>query len=320
MLVAAYLLRLHIKIAGNPRRGLCTFTDTLSCDKVLASPYAEILGTPVALIGLLGFSLLLGLAAWRLLCPDRSPRRLPAILALMAGVGLLFELGMTGVEVAVIQALCPYCLTALGLITVAFVAAVIGWRVQRRARGLEAGRVRAAAGPRCLAVLVLFGGLASILAGVCVVPGYGSGQARAAELSRPAAPAFALPDLDGRRRSLEEFLGGKPILLEFMSLDCPHCREMAPILARLYRVYEERIQFLAVAFDRNPRRVRTFVERENHAWPYLMGSQETIDAYRLEGVPTFFLVTPDGRIGGFQVGSASYEAISQGIEAVLRGP
>jgi hypothetical protein len=51
-----------------------------------------------------------------------------------------------------------------------------------------------------------------------------------------------------------------------------------------------------------------------------MGSQETIDAYRLEGVPTFFLVTPDGWIGGFQVGSASYEAISQGIEAVLRGP
>lgn len=51
--VAAYLLSLHTALAGNPKRGLCTFTDTISCDKVLTSPYAEIAGIPVALIGLM---------------------------------------------------------------------------------------------------------------------------------------------------------------------------------------------------------------------------------------------------------------------------
>jgi uncharacterized membrane protein len=130
-LVAAYLLKLHAAIGGNPRRGLCTFNDTLSCDKVLAGSYAEIAGVPVALIGLLGFSLLFGLAAWRLSRHDRSPRRLPAVLVLVAGVGLLFELGMTWVEFFIIQALCPYCLAALGLIAASFVAAVVAWRAQR---------------------------------------------------------------------------------------------------------------------------------------------------------------------------------------------
>jgi uncharacterized membrane protein len=139
-LVAAYLLKLHAAIAGNPRRGLCTFNDTLSCDKVLASSYAEIAEIPVALMGLLGFGLLFGLAAWRLWWGDRSPRPLPAILALMAGVGLLFELGMTWVEFFVIQALCPYCLAAFGLIVGAFVAAVIAWRARRHAASLEVGR------------------------------------------------------------------------------------------------------------------------------------------------------------------------------------
>jgi hypothetical protein len=95
---------------------------------------------------------------------------------------------------------------------------------------------------------------------------------------------------------------------------------MAPVLTRLHAAYRVRLLFLTVAFDRDPRRVRYFVEREKHAWSYLMGSQEIIDAYKLEGVPSFFLVTPDGRIAGLIVGSASYEAISQGIEAVLRGP
>jgi len=130
-LLAAYLLKLHAAIDGNPGRGLCTFNDTLSCDKVLASSYAEIWGTPVALIGLLGFLLLLGLAAWRLCWQDRSPRWLPAILALVAGLGLLFELGMTWVEFFIIHALCPYCLVALGLIAASFVAAVVAWRAQR---------------------------------------------------------------------------------------------------------------------------------------------------------------------------------------------
>jgi len=319
MLVAAYLLKLHAAIAGNPRRGLCTFNDTLSCDKVLASSYAEIAGIPVALMGLLGFGLLFGLAAWRLWWGDRSPRQLPAVLALVTGVGLLFELGMTWVEVFVIQALCPYCLAAFGLIVGAFIAAVIAWRAQRRVRGPEAGSVRGAARPRWLPLLLLLGALVSILTVVYGVPGHGLGQARAADLSRPSAPGFALPDLDGRTRTLKEFLGSRPILLEFMSIGCPHCREMAPILARLHREYGERIQFLTVVFDPNPRRVRAFVDREKHTWSYLIGSQETIGAYKLEGVPTFVLVTPDGRIAGVLVGSASYEAMGQRIEAVLRG-
>jgi uncharacterized membrane protein len=134
-LLAAYLLKLHAAIGGNPRRELCTFNDTLSCDTVLASEYAEIAEVPVALIGLLGFSLLFGLAAWRLWRHDRSPRWLPAVLVLVAGVGLLFELGMTWVEFFIIQALCPYCLAALGLIAASFVAAVVAWRAQRASVG-----------------------------------------------------------------------------------------------------------------------------------------------------------------------------------------
>lgn len=168
-------------------------------------------------------------------------------------------------------------------------------------------------------LLALLAGPVSPPDRVLVLSRGGPGRVHAAERRLPPAPAFALPDLDGRTRALQEFLGRTPILPEFMSLDCPHCREMAPILTRLHAEYGKRIQFLTVAFNRNPRRVRAFAEREKHPWPYLMGGQETIDAYRLEGVPTFFLVTPDGWIGGFLVGSGTYEAMRQGIEAVLAG-
>jgi uncharacterized membrane protein len=126
--VASYLVYLHERIAGNPKRGLCTFTDTISCDVVLASPYAAFGPIPVALIGLLGFAVLAALAAWRLWGGARSPRWLPAALALVAGFGLLFELAMTWVEFFVIRAVCPYCLTALAFIAGTFAAAAWAWR------------------------------------------------------------------------------------------------------------------------------------------------------------------------------------------------
>lgn len=129
--VAAYLLSLHAAIAGNPKQGLCTFTDTISCDKVLASPYADIAGIPLALIGLVGFAALFGLAAACFFVPRWGPCRMPTLLVLVAGLGLCFELGMTGVEVFVIQALCPYCLAALALIAGTFLAALWVWRYAR---------------------------------------------------------------------------------------------------------------------------------------------------------------------------------------------
>ena len=129
--VAAYVLALHAANAGNPKQGLCTFTDTISCDKVLSSPYADIAGIPVALIGLVGFAALFGLAAACLFVPRWGPRRMPTLLVLVAGLGLCFELGMTGVEGFVIQALCPYCLAALALITGTFLAALWVWRYAR---------------------------------------------------------------------------------------------------------------------------------------------------------------------------------------------
>jgi uncharacterized membrane protein len=133
MVVAAYLVHLHTVIAGNPRRGVCTFTDTVSCDVVLASKYADIGGVPVALIGFVGFALLFGLAAWRLLEGAGGPRWLPPLLVAIAGFGLAFELVMTWVEFFVIQAVCPYCVTALAQIGATFIAALVAWRAAKTA-------------------------------------------------------------------------------------------------------------------------------------------------------------------------------------------
>jgi thiol-disulfide isomerase/thioredoxin len=170
------------------------------------------------------------------------------------------------------------------------------------------------AGARCLRRAAL--GLA-VLACVWASP---VRPGRAADPSRAVAPPFSLPDLDGRTRTLREFLGGRPLLLEFMSTECPHCRSMGPILTRLHAAYGGRVSFLTVAFDRGAIRVRSFAVVHDHQWRYLLGNDETARAYGLEGVPTFYILAPDGRILVREVGTMSYEELARALDAALRGP
>jgi len=158
------------------------------------------------------------------------------------------------------------------------------------------------------------------LAVVAVIWTGSAGAGLAVEQRHPVAPPFSLPDLDGRTRTLNEFLGTKPIVLEFMSLGCPHCRDMAPVLTRLHEVYGGRVVFLTVAFDRHAARVKAFAQVHGHPWCYLLGKDETARAYALEGVPTFVFLGPDGRIRGVQVGSCPYEEFVQAIQGALGAP
>jgi thiol-disulfide isomerase/thioredoxin len=136
---------------------------------------------------------------------------------------------------------------------------------------------------------------------------------------QPMAPAFSLQDLDGRTRTLNEFLGAKPVVLEFMSIGCPHCREMAPVLTRLHEAHGGRFVFLTVVFEPRANRAKAFAQVYGHTWCYLLGTEATARAYSLEGVPTFLLLGPDGRIRGVQVGSCPYEEFVRAIEAAF-GP
>ncbi|MCX5734859.1 MAG: TlpA disulfide reductase family protein [candidate division NC10 bacterium] len=143
-------------------------------------------------------------------------------------------------------------------------------------------------------------------------------SAHATDSQFKKAPAFSAQDVEGKLRALADFLGAKPILLEFMEPTCPHCRDMAPILTRLQAAYGERVQFLTMAFDKNVQRIQGFVAREKHAWPYLVGSQDIVNAYRLEGVPTFYFLIPDGTMIDVVVGSLPEDALRQNLENLLK--
>jgi uncharacterized membrane protein len=73
-----------------------------SCERVQSSQWSELAGVPVALLGLIGYVLLLG----SLLLPEDTGRTAAALLAL---VGAGFSAWLTYVEIAKIGAICQWC-------------------------------------------------------------------------------------------------------------------------------------------------------------------------------------------------------------------
>jgi uncharacterized membrane protein len=99
-----------------------------SCHTVQASKYAEFLGVPVALLGLVMYVTLVALGVLRLNRPGLAERATLATFA-VAFVGVLFSAYLTAVELWVIDAICQWCVVSAVLVTV--IAVIEGVRVWR---------------------------------------------------------------------------------------------------------------------------------------------------------------------------------------------
>src|SRR5258708_22089556 len=94
------------------------------CSKVNSSVYAEIYGIPVAVVGVGGYFALAAL----LFLEDRSKflqQDGTLIIFGLALIAFLFTLYLIYVEVALIKALCPFCLTSQVTMTIFFILSII---------------------------------------------------------------------------------------------------------------------------------------------------------------------------------------------------
>jgi uncharacterized membrane protein len=100
------------------KTSFCDIGQSFNCDLVNRSAYSTVLGVPVALIGILGYLLILALATIY-----REKAETPAMLLIVSVAGLGFALRLTYIEWHVLGVWCILCLTSLTLI---FVCAVLG--------------------------------------------------------------------------------------------------------------------------------------------------------------------------------------------------
>lgn len=128
-------LQLILVIAGIGIAGYLTYVKLFAiepycagvgnCEAVQTSPYAELLGVPVAIWGLLTYLALLALVLVKR--SDWRDLGHPAGMAifLVTLVGVIFSAYLTYLEVAVIHAICPWCVASAVVMVALFILSII---------------------------------------------------------------------------------------------------------------------------------------------------------------------------------------------------
>jgi uncharacterized membrane protein len=120
--VSAYLYLYKIGRIGTLACG------TGGCETVQTSEWSRFLGVDVALIGLVGYALLFGVALLALRPAVMRERWPAALLAGLAGGGVLFTLYLTYLELFVIHAICRWCVGSAAIILSILILALLALR------------------------------------------------------------------------------------------------------------------------------------------------------------------------------------------------
>ena len=110
IIVSSLALREHYRSDSSP----CSINDKWDCGIVNQSPYAELSGVPVSVLGMAGYAAIALLALLG---------RFRLLLAFTLGA-LAFSLYLTHVEAHILQVWCIYCVTSLGIISLTSLAAL----------------------------------------------------------------------------------------------------------------------------------------------------------------------------------------------------
>lgn len=134
---------------------------------------------------------------------------------------------------------------------------------------------------------------------------------------------FTLPELDGKKHSLEEWRG-KVIVLNFWATWCPPCREEIPLLIALQKARAaEGLQVVSVAID-NKTAVMLYRQSAGINYPILMGGDDTLDLVarygnRMGSLPFTVIIDRSGAIAVRKLGAFKQGELESLVEPLI-GP
>jgi cytochrome c biogenesis protein CcmG, thiol:disulfide interchange protein DsbE len=142
-------------------------------------------------------------------------------------------------------------------------------------------------------------------------------QVRAGE--KPAAPSFALPELDGGKEVSLASLRGKGVILNFWASWCEPCKEEGPMLQA---AWEENRDTGLVVLGVNARDfksdARRFVERYGLTFPILHDARgSSLGRYGLQAFPETWWIDRNGRLVAYSQGQFTQGELERNIELAL---
>ena len=158
----------------------------------------------------------------------------------------------------------------------------------------------------------------TLVAALLLIPVLGTSSLRAQESGIAVgsdAPVVTVRDLDGKAVDLGQYIGKKPVFLEFWATWCELCEELLPRVRAAKAAYGDRVEFLGVnvTINQSRDRVRRYLEKHQPPFRTLYDEEGTSTrAYEAPATSYVVIVDRSGKIA--YTGSGG----TQDFDSVLR--
>lgn len=133
------------------------------------------------------------------------------------------------------------------------------------------------------------------------------------------APAFELTTADGEQQVTLESLRGKVVLLDFWSTSCPPCvRQMNDLEVLREQIDEEDLVILGINTEGAPAQlVADFARERGVTYPMLVDGAMVSTRYRVERLPTLYIIDREGMIRWSRVGFTNHEELTERVRELI---
>ena len=114
---------------------------------------------------------------------------------------------------------------------------------------------------------------------------------------------FSTESLDGQKVALSDFRG-KVVFLNFWATWCDPCKAEVKDIDTLWdTLKDEDFALMAVDLREDKRKIKSVMKQRGIDFPvYLDPRGKIASSYRIGGIPTTFIINPDGKVVGRAVG------------------
>ena len=132
------------------------------------------------------------------------------------------------------------------------------------------------------------------------------------------APSFPMEDSQGNTVQLSDFLGDKPVFLNFWASTCCPCKQEMPDIQALYEQYGDQIHFVLVnvgaAMNDTREKAENYLKEAGFTFPvYYDVDYHAISTYGINSFPFSIFIDAQGNLVTYGQGKLSAELLQKGL-------